>query len=104
MKVYLAGPMVGIPDYNFPMFFSAAEELEARGYEVFNPAQNDLDTWGTIEEVKRLANYRDCLQMDLSWICSRAEAIALLPGWENSKGCAVEFELAKVLGLKFIYL
>ena len=102
MRVYLAGPMSGLPDFNFPAFFAAAGRLEAEGHVVFNPAQNDLDTWGDLETIKAQANYRDCLRMDLNWILDNADAIAVLPGWENSKGTRVEVALAEALGLKHL--
>ena len=102
--IYLAGPMSGIAEYNFPAFFAAADLLEAEGYEVFNPAQNDLDNWGDMDGVKQHATYRECLRQDLDWICRKADFIALLPGWENSKGARVEHALASAIGLEFRYL
>jgi len=104
MKVYLAGPMSGLPDFNFPAFMDYAAKLKAAGHEVFNPAQNDLDTWGDLETVRAKANYRDCLRMDLNWILDHAEAIALMPGWHTSRGVKIERALAEVLDLKEIYL
>lgn len=103
-KVYLAGPMSGLPDYNFPAFFAAEAQLKEQGHTVFNPAQNDLDTWGDMETIKAKANYRDCLKMDLNWILDHAEALALLPGWENSKGALAETALAQALGLEVFEL
>jgi hypothetical protein len=94
MKIYLAGPMSGIKEYNYPAFAKAAKKLRVAGHWVLNPAELNPP----------VKEYRLCLAVDLAWICSHAEAIALLPGWENSKGSAVEFALAKALGLKFIYL
>jgi len=99
MRIYLAGPMSGIKDFNFPAFFAAAEKLEADGHEVFNPAQKDLEQWGTIEEVRLKANYRECLRKDLNWILDHAECVALLPGWEKSRGAQIEYQLALVLDL-----
>lgn len=104
MRVYLAGPMSGIDDFNFPAFFAASEKLKAAGHDVFNPAQNDIDTWGDMETIKAKANYRDCLRMDLNWILDHAQAIALLPGWENSKGARAEHALSVALGLEVIML
>lgn len=104
MRVYLAGPMSGHDDFNFPAFFHAADELKAQGHEVFNPAEEDLKEWGTLEEVRKKANYRFCLRKDLNWIIDHAEAITFLPGWEKSKGVKAEKALAEALGLKEIYL
>lgn len=116
-KVYLAGPMTGIPYFNFPAFFAAAERLEAQGHEVFNPAKKDNEHFGegigscpngTHEEaekaVGRPVTYKGCLKIDLNWILDNAEAIALLPGWEKSKGVKAEKALADALGLEIINL
>ena len=40
-KVYVAGPMRGIPEFNFPAFFAAADKLRGDGFAVFNPAERD---------------------------------------------------------------
>ena len=104
MKIYLAGPMSGHENYNFPAFFEAAARLKADNHEVFNPAEEDLKQWGDFETVKKNANYRVCLRKDLNWILDKAEAIALLPGWEQSKGASIEKALAEALGLKVILL
>lgn len=103
-NIYLAGPMTGIEDLNFPKFFEKSKELADLGWNVFNPAQNDLNKWENIKNVKENANYRDCLYDDLSWITKEADAIAMLPGWENSKGAFAEWATAKALGLEILYL
>lgn len=104
MRVYLAGPMSGHDDFNFPAFFKAADFLKAQGFEVFNPAEEDIKEWGTLEEVKKHATYRLCLRKDLNWIIDKAEAIAYIPGWEKSKGVRAEKALADAIGLVEIYL
>lgn len=96
--------MSGLPDFNFPAFMAYAEKLRATGAAVFNPAQNDLDTWGDMQGVRKNATYRECLRMDLDWICRHATHIALMPGWEASKGAHIEHALAAAIGLEFIYL
>jgi len=103
-KVYLAGPMSGIPDLNYMAFTQAAFTLRSWGYEVFNPIEEDLKEWGTMEEVIKKANYKDCLRKDLNWILDKADILAILPNWEKSKGVAVERDLAIALGLEIIYL
>lgn len=104
MKIYLAGPMSGFDDFNFPAFAWAAKELRNQGHEVFSPAEEDLRKWGNLEGVKANANYRECLRADLLYIFDEADAIALLPGWKNSRGARLEQGLAELLGLEIVYL
>ena len=116
MKVYLAGPMRGIPNFNFPMFDRAAERLRSQGYEVFSPADHDRELNGQeIEDQNPEGNedlaakrngfsIRKALQADLTWICRHADAVALLPGWENSTGATAERATAIALGLSLIIL
>lgn len=44
MKIYLAGPMTGIKDLNFPRFHGEAARLRALGHQVINPAELNADT------------------------------------------------------------
>ena len=37
MKIYVSGPMTGLPERNYPAVRAAAEQLEAAGFEVINP-------------------------------------------------------------------
>ncbi len=110
MKVYLSGPMSGYKDFNFPAFDSAAAYLRAHGHEVFNPAEKDREhdpegkTWrsptGDIKAAEAAGfNRRVAIRADLNYIMDHAEAIALLPGWEVSKGANAELWLARFLDL-----
>lgn len=104
MKIYLAGPMTGLPEFNFPAFDAAAAVLEAEGHEVFNPAKMDRDVGFDPSSTSVSKEFlRDALRRDLSAICE-CDAIAMLPGWEKSGGARVEWSLACHLGLKVVYL
>lgn len=109
-RIYIAGPMSGIPDYNRPAFYSTAEAFEEGGWEVFNPADNDVRLFGSHEacdaaiEANRNQALRVMLGSDLEWICSDADAIAMLPGWEKSYGARAEHATAVALGLEIIYI
>ncbi len=71
MKIYIAGPMTGYPDYNRTAFFSKAKELMEVGHIVLNPA---LLPAGLCE-----SEYMDiCLAMVRS-----ANAVYLLKGGRN---------------------
>lgn len=116
MKLYLAGPMRGRPEFNFPAFYAAAKDLRAQGYEVFSPAEKDNERHGKDiskgnvngDEAVATAEYgfnlREALGIDLAYICGEADGIALLPGWENSKGANAEKAAAEALGLKVLFL
>jgi Domain of unknown function (DUF4406) len=114
MKLYLAGPMRGYKDFNFPTFKRAAAILRMKGHVVFSPAENDEEKHG--EDISRSItgderdasakgfSLRDALYDDLTYICREADGIALLPGWEQSSGALAEWATAKALSLRFFYL
>ena len=97
MRVYLSGPMSGIPDYNAPAFVEAAKQLRALGHHVASPLEidiangvdfNNVPPWGSLlaRDVKLIAD-------------SGIEAIAVLPGWELSRGARLEVTLGLILNL-----
>lgn len=96
MKIYLAGPMRGYPESNFPAFDFAAAKLRAEGHEVFSPAECDR------EQLKDggVFSLRKALRADTEYITLHSDAVALLPGWEKSKGAVAEAALAVALGLE----
>lgn len=88
-RVYISGPMTGMPDLNFPAFYRAAEQLNAAGHDVVNPAElckDDGMTW------------HDCMRVDIKALCD-CDEIALLPGWEKSSGAHLELHIAHRIGL-----
>ncbi|HCP4053653.1 TPA: DUF4406 domain-containing protein [Escherichia coli] len=91
LKIYIAGPMTGYPDYNRAAFNAKASELTAEGHIVLNPA---VLPGGLCQ-----SEYMDiCLAMVRS-----ADAIYLLKGWEASAGARAEHALAEKLELTVIY-
>ena len=110
MRIYLAGPMRGYPEFNFPLFHKVAKVLRDCGNEVFNPAERDekahgedlvKGTAGDLSEIPEFS-LREALAEDLSWICRHADAVALLPGWEQSRGATAERATGKALGLTIV--
>lgn len=111
MRVYLAGPMTGIPQLNFPAFEYAATVLRQTGYDVISPHELDSpavkaaatksadealvdgkvagETWGQI------------LARDVRIVADDVQGIAFLPGWENSRGAKLEATVALLCNHKF---
>ena len=86
--------MTGLPDINFPAFNAAAATLRGRGLDVVNPAEiNPDETMG----------WQECMRADIKALCD-CDTIALLPGWEGSKGAHLELHVAHRLGLTVTYL
>ena len=90
MKIYVAGPMTGIKDFNFPMFAAATAALRACGYEVVNPAELNAGSDG---------DWLNCMRRDIAELVS-CDGVATLPGWMVSRGAKIEVNLASGLGLK----
>ena len=88
-RVYIAGPMTGLPDFNYPAFNAAAAKLRALGLEVLNPAENPPPPCGTWTGYMRMA-LRQLVECD---------RVVLLPGWSDSKGALIERSLAQALGM-----
>lgn len=98
MKIYLAGPMRGLPDWNFAAFDAAEKRWRAAGHQPFSPAQVDRVLQYGPAQGEDQSHLRHVMQMDLACLFA-ADAIALLLGWERSTGATVELALAQFLGL-----
>lgn len=88
-RLYIAGPMTGYPDFNFPAFNAAAATMRAEGWHVENPAEH-----GIVEG----AEWGDYLRYDIGRLAT-CESIMLLPGWSKSKGAGLEVTIARQLGM-----
>lgn len=91
--IYVAGPITGLPEFNYPAFRSAGGQLERRGFAVLNPV--DAEKHNDTGRPQQWDWYmRHALRMVLE-----ADALALLPGWEKSAGATLEFYVATALKL-----
>ena len=91
-RVYVAGPMTGIEDFNYPAFNAVADQLRAMGYEVENPADH-----GIVEG----AQWADYIAYDLTRL-GLCGVIALLPDWEKSQSARLEVLIAERLGMTVV--
>lgn len=95
-SIYVAGPMSGIIDHNFPAFHAAAKLLRSRGFTVINPAEINADA---VDVVRPWDWY---MRRDIAELV-KCQTIYLLPGWEKSKGATLERHIAERLGMHIIY-
>jgi hypothetical protein len=113
---YLAGPMRGYENFNFPAFMENERLLRAAGWEVWNPARFDLEqdgfnpyvpaTLATEESAnKPLEHY---VRRDVGLLASlrpkSEDAIVLMPGWTESTGATAEAQVSTWLKLRLLEL
>jgi hypothetical protein len=84
--LYIAGPITGIRDYR-QRFAEAREDLLDAGYEVLDPT--------TIAGPSD-ASWEWWMRRTITMLC-RADGVALLDGWSNSRGARIELDLARNL-------
>ena len=89
-RCYIAGPMSNLPGLNFPAFHAAAAQLRAAGFDVVNPAEINADP---------TAGWAACMRLDIAQLVT-CHAVALLPGWEASRGATLEHHIATQLGMR----
>ena len=92
MKVYIAGPMTGLPDFNYPAFHAAAAALRVKYpyREFMNPAEN----YDGRTDLPRSTYLRAALAQVM-----KAEAVIVLPDWWQSEGALLEVKVARSLGI-----
>jgi len=91
-RIYIAGPMSGLPESNYPLFHRTAKQLRAAGFHVENPAETVLpitSTWNAFmrESIPRLVS---------------CDLVVMLPGWRDSKGAYLEVTLAQALDISVV--
>lgn len=89
-RIYVAGPMTGLPDLNYPAFAAEVTRLRANGHEVASPAE--------INAGLESDGWHACMRRDIAVLLT-CDAVQLLPGWEASKGAGIEIFLAREFGI-----
>lgn len=82
---YIAGPMTGLPQFNYPAFHKTAKVMRELDLRVESPAEIKYPDH---------AKYPDFIKggLQLLFLC---DAILLLPGWQGSTGAQVERMVAE---------
>jgi nucleoside 2-deoxyribosyltransferase len=104
-KWYLAGPMTGFHDHNYPEFAKWSADLRRRGFDIVSPHELNAGEEALVhtnDEEVAAARLR-CMRKDLQAMID-CDGIILLPGWQRSQGAVDEFECARRLGLEILFL
>jgi len=96
MRVYIAGPMTGYEDHNFPAFHRAEELLKSMGHEVVSPARLSEHIFETVVN----PTWADFMRHDIPALLE-CDAIYILRGWARSKGANLEVQIARAFGFVF---
>lgn len=100
--VYIAGPMRGLPESNYPQFESVARFLRSEGWDVCSPVEIG-SAFGTAAELNAdpVKLYR-AMDAERDTLRTSCDAILLLPGWERSRGARAELIIALEKHLEII--
>jgi len=92
-KIYVAGPMRGYPEFNFPHFNEMADMLRENGWDAVNPVDINPDP---------NTPYSECMKHDIRELLD-CDAIYMLEGWGDSQGATLEYTIATTIGLDVYY-
>lgn len=91
MKVYISGPITGMPDQNRPAFDAAELAIAARGHVPVNPLR-------VAAHLPPESDWYEYMRTDVRALLG-CDAILLLDGWADSRGARIEENLASTLGI-----
>ena len=93
MKFYLGGPMTGLPEFNFPYFERVAKQLRnIWDFDILSAHEVEFD------ETNGKLPYMQYIKGDLKVLLD-CDAVIFLPGWESSRGCNIEYKVARILDM-----
>jgi hypothetical protein len=105
VRLYISGPITGLPDLNKPLFVAASAALRSIGHQVLNP--HDVCTILDKHQCQRpchpseeLLPWAEYLRADLIAMLQLADGLAMLPDWESSRGACLERHVAEALGME----
>ena len=90
LTVYICGPISGKPNWNREAFEAAEQALKEKGYEPINPHKIPEHV-GAMDQ-----SWHGFMKRDIPYLM-KADMVALLDGYTNSKGAWMEWELCQDL-------
>lgn len=109
--IYIAGPMRGKPQFNFPLFDTVAAALRAKGHTVISPAEQDAPAIRAkslasadgifTPDMAKDESVGTILGRDTRLVIDNVTDLALLPDWQLSTGARLEVCVALLHGKGF---
>ena len=100
MRIYLSGKITGREKEDYSRQFARAESFyKTGGFDVVNPVKIGEE----VLKINPKAEWQDFMIRDLEALRTCTH-IALLEGWEDSKGAKMEKAEAEKLGLEIMHL
>ena len=112
MKLYISGPISGLQREVYRKNFAeVADWLSIHGHQPINPTELDpADNCGCKPERIEVGSHVSLLPPEHAWGCylkrdliemlMYADGVLMLPGWQESHGARLEFNVAVAVGLK----
>ena len=97
MRVYISGPITGMPDLNRHAFDEMERALRVAGYRPVNP--HTLPSHSFAADV----TWQGYMRRDIAALMT-CSAIVMLPCWMDSGGAKLEHDLALAVGITEIFL
>ncbi len=107
-RVYISGPITGLQNENISEFKKYEDKFKNLNFEVVNP--HSLFTKDEIDEINRKLEYKEITFEEYHSFFMRRDVkemmdcdiIAVLNGWEKSKGANIEVYIARNLNIPVI--
>jgi len=111
MKIYIAGKMRGIKDFNKQAFYDAEKYLTSLGHEAVNPFHIDVEMGidmtsptGNTDDIQGFTqdSLKEIIKRDVAEVIE-CDAVYMLESWKDSKGARAEKAIAEWLGIEVMY-
>lgn len=112
--LYLAGPMTGFPQFNFPLFDRASRNLREAGFNIISPHELDSELVREVAmcsedgdlaamEADTQETWGQILARDVEMLADKCSGIVFLPLWNGSRGAVLEATTAILSGHSTFY-
>lgn len=98
LTLYIAGPMTGLPEHNWPAFRHWTRLLRSVGYDVVSPVEL-VEKWRDQSKPFTRDDYHRAMREGIGAIIDGVDAVAYLDGWNRSRGALCEVHVAQMTGV-----